>query len=66
MHPTVQKVFLSVRKHFLGKMFNTTTTSNQMSFQIPRLREKCVTRSTPEVFEQCVDFVDVADVIVVA
>ena len=37
-----------------------------MSFQIPRLSEKCVTRRTPEPFEQCVDVVDVADVIVVA
>ena len=34
-------------------MFNTITTSNQMSFQVPRLWEKCVTRSTPEGFEQC-------------
>ena len=42
------------------------TTSNQMSFQIPRLCEKCVTRSTPESFEQCIDVVDVANVIVVA
>ena len=47
-------------------MFNTITTSNQMSFQIPRLREKYVTRSTPEGFEQYVDVVDEADVIVVA
>ena len=47
-------------------MFNTITTSNQMSFQIPRLWEKCATRSTPEGFEQCVDVVDVANVISVA
>ena len=37
-----------------------------MSFQVPRLREKCVTRSTPEDFEQGVDVVDVANVIVIA
>ena len=48
------------------KMFNTITTSNQMSFQIPRLWEKCVTRSTPEGFEQCIDVVNVANVIVAA
>ena len=47
-------------------MFNAITTSNQMSFQIPRLREKCVTRSTSESFKQCIDVVDVANVIVVA
>ena len=41
-------------------------TSYQMSFQIPRLREICVTRSTPERFEQCVEIVDIANVIVVA
>ena len=45
-------------------MSETITTSNQMSFLIPRLREKCVTRSTPEAFEQCADFVHVANVIV--
>ena len=37
-----------------------------MSFQIPRLGENCVRRSTPESFEQCVAVVDVAIVIVVA
>ena len=47
-------------------MFNTITTSNQMLFQIPRLWENCVTRKTPESFEQYVDVVDAADVIVVA
>ena len=47
-------------------MFNTITTSNQMPLQIPRLWEKCVTRSRTESFEQCVDFVNVAIVIVVA
>ena len=47
-------------------MFNRITTSNRMSFQIPRLWEKCVTRSTPESFEQCVDVVDITKVIVVA
>ena len=47
-------------------MFNTITTSNQMSFQIPRFRDECVTRSTPESFEQCVDVVDVENVDVVA
>ena len=47
-------------------MFNTITTSNQMSFQIPRLCEKCVTRNTSESFEQCIDVVDVANVIVVS
>ena len=47
-------------------MFNTITTSNQMSFQFPRLREQCVTRSTLENFEQCVDVVDIENVIVVA
>ena len=47
-------------------MFNTITTSNQMSFQIPRLWEKCVTRSTLQGFEQGVYVVDVANVIVVA
>ena len=47
-------------------MFNTITTSNQMSFQIPRLWEKCVTRSTPEGFEQRIDVVDLANVVVVA
>ena len=47
-------------------MFNTITTSNQMSFQIPRLWEKRVTRSTLEGFEQSVDVVEVANVILVA
>ena len=47
-------------------MFNPITTSNQMSFQIPRLWEKSLSRSTPESFEQRVDVVDVANVIVVA
>ena len=47
-------------------MFTAITTSNQTSFQIPRLREKFVTRSTPEGFEQCVDVVDVSEVTVVA
>ena len=47
-------------------MFNTMATSNQTSFEIPRLQEKCVTRITPEASEQCVDIVYVADVIVVA
>ena len=46
--------------------FNTITTSNQMSFQIPRLWEERVRRSTPEGLEQCVDVVGVAKVIVVA
>ena len=47
-------------------MFNTINTSNQISFLIPRFREQCVTRSTPERFEQCADVVDVANMIVVA
>ena len=47
-------------------MFNTITTSNQMSFQIPRLWEKCVARGTLESFEQGIDVVDLAEVIVVA
>ena len=47
-------------------MFDMMTTSKQKSFQIPRLWEKCVLRSTPESFEQCVDIVDVANMIVVA
>ena len=47
-------------------MFNTITTSNQMLFQNPRFGEKCVTRSTPEGFQQRVHVVDVADVTVVA
>ena len=51
---------------FWVNMLNTITTSNQISFQIPRLWEKCVTRSTAEGFEQCVDVVDVAKVIVVS
>ena len=37
-----------------------------MSFQIPRLLEKCITRSTPEGFKQSIDVVDIANVIVVA
>ena len=37
-----------------------------MPLQIPRLWEKSVTRSTPEGFEQCIDVVDVANMIVVA
>ena len=44
-------------------MFNTITTSNQMSFQIWK---ECVTRSTPEGFEQSFDVVNVGNVIVVA
>ena len=51
---------------FWVNMFNTITTSNQMPLQIPRLWEKCVTRSTLERFEQCIDVVYVANVIVVA
>ena len=47
-------------------MFNTITTSNQMSFQISHLWKKYVTRIRPEGFEQCVDVVEVANVIVVA
>ena len=47
-------------------MFNTLTTSDQMSFQIPRLWESFVTHIKPESIEQGVDVVDVADVIVVA
>ena len=47
-------------------MFNTITTSNQMSFKIRRPWEKCVTRSTLEGSEQGVDVVDVANVIFVA
>ena len=47
-------------------MFNTITISNQKSFNIPRIWEECVRRSTPEGFEQCVDVFGVANVIVVA
>ena len=47
-------------------MFNAITTSNQMLFQNPRFGKKCVTRSTPEGFQQRVHVVDVADVTVVA
>ena len=47
-------------------MLNTIITSNQMSFQVPRLLEKSITLSAPEGFEQCVDVVDVANVIVEA
>ena len=47
-------------------MFNTITTNNQMSIKTPRRWEIFVTRSTSEGFEQCVDVVDVANVIVVA
>ena len=46
-------------------MFKTITTSKQTSFQIPRFWEKCVTRSTTEGFEHCVDIVDVANLNVV-
>ena len=41
-------------------MFNTITTSNQISLQFPRLLEKCVTHSKLEGFEQCADVVQVA------
>ena len=51
---------------FWVNMINTIATSNQISFQIPRLREKCVTSSTPEGFEQCVEVVDVANLIVLS
>ena len=37
-----------------------------MLFQIPRLWEKCLTRSTPKGFEQGIDVVDVANMIVLA
>ena len=47
-------------------MFKTITTSNQMLFQITRVWEHCVTSSTPERFEQCVDVAEVANVIVLA
>ena len=42
-------------------MINTITTSKQISFQLPRLWEKCVTRSTLESFEQGVYVVDYCD-----
>ena len=47
-------------------MFNTITKSNQMSFQICRFWEKRVALSTPQGFEQCVDVVRLANVIVVS
>ena len=62
----VKKRFSQFVKLLWVIMFNTITTSNQISYQIPRLWEKCVTRSTSEGFGQCIDVVDVAKVIVVA
>ena len=47
-------------------MFDTITKSNQMFFEVPRLWENCAKRITLEGFEQCIDVVDVANVIVVA
>ena len=61
-----KKRFSQIVDIFWVNMFNAITTGNQMSFQIPRLWEKCVTRNTLESFEQCIDVVDVANVIVVA
>ena len=46
-------------------MFNTVTTSKQMSFQIPLSWEQYVTRGASEGFGQCVDVDDVATMIVV-
>ena len=61
-----KKCFSQFVNLFWVNMFITITTSNKMPLKIPRLWEKCVTRSTPEGFEQCIDVVYVANVIVVA
>ena len=66
MHLTFQKRLSHSVSTIWVILFNTINTSNQISFQIPRFREQCVTRRTPERFEQCVDVVDVANMIVVA